>query len=49
MMSASIEQTITALGRMTPAQLRDKYQEVSGEPSRSEQATRWRRPEERRW
>src|SRR5438309_3631558 len=34
-MTSSIEQTIAALGRMTAAQLRDKYQEVFGEPSRS--------------
>src|SRR5829696_9474154 len=30
-----MEQTIAALGRMTVAQLREKYLEVSGEPSRS--------------
>jgi hypothetical protein len=34
-MTTSIEQTIAALGRMTAAQLRDKYLEVFGEPSRS--------------
>src|SRR4028118_1407000 len=31
----SMEQTIAALGRMTAAQLRAKYLEVFGEPSRS--------------
>ena len=31
----SMEQTIAALGRMTAAQLRSKYLEVFGEPSRS--------------
>src|SRR6059058_1682379 len=35
MTATSIEQTIACLGRMTPAQLRDKYLEVFGEPSRS--------------
>src|SRR5829696_5806722 len=30
-----MEQTIAALGRMTVAQLREKYLEVFGEPSRS--------------
>src|SRR5687767_12170421 len=30
-----IEQTVAALGRMTVAQLREKYLEVFGEPSRS--------------
>jgi hypothetical protein len=30
-----IEQTVTALGRMTVGQLREKYLEVFGEPSRS--------------
>src|SRR5438270_7743368 len=35
MTATSIEQTIAALGRMTAAQLRDKYLEVFGEPSRS--------------
>ena len=34
-MTSSIEQTITALGRMTAAQLRDQYLEVFCEPSRS--------------
>lgn len=37
-MSASsqrVEQTVAALGRMTPGQLRDKYLEVFGEPTRS--------------
>src|SRR5438445_3315810 len=34
-MTTSIEQRIAALGRMTPAQLREKYLEVFGEPSRS--------------
>ena len=31
----SIEQTVAALGRMTVGQLREKYLEVFGEPSRS--------------
>ena len=31
----AIEQTVAALGRMTVAQLREKYLEVFGEPSRS--------------
>ena len=31
----NIRQTLAALGRMTPAQLREKYLEVFGEPSRS--------------
>src|SRR3954467_2564281 len=31
----SIEQTVAALRRMTPAQLRAKYLEVFGEPTRS--------------
>src|SRR3954470_13585449 len=31
----SMEQTIAALGRMTVGQLREKYLEVFGEPSRS--------------
>src|SRR3954469_17219952 len=30
-----MEQTVAALGRMTPGQLRAKYLEVFGEPSRS--------------
>src|SRR5438105_14189473 len=30
-----IEQTVAALGRMTVGQLREKYQEVFGEPTRS--------------
>ncbi len=34
-MSQAMEHTIAALGRMTPAQLREKYLEVFGEPSRS--------------
>src|SRR4051794_31434028 len=34
-MSKAIEQTIAALRRMTVTQLRDKYLEVFGEPSRS--------------
>jgi hypothetical protein len=34
-MSKAIEQTIAALSRMTPAQLREKYLEVFGEPSRT--------------
>ena len=34
-MSMSIEQMVAALGRMTAAQLRQKYLEVFGEPSRS--------------
>src|SRR5918993_1499938 len=33
--TGSIDQTIAALRRMTPAQLRDHYLEVFGEPSRS--------------
>src|SRR3954467_13248462 len=33
--STSLQQTIDALSRMSPAQLRDKYQEVFGEPTRS--------------
>src|SRR5687767_1915219 len=33
--SRGIEQTVAALGRMTVAQLREKYLEVFGEPSRS--------------
>ena len=31
----NVAQALAALGRMTPAQLRDKYLEVFGEPSRS--------------
>src|SRR4051812_12959441 len=31
----NIQQTITALRQMTPAQLRERYQEAFGEPSRS--------------
>ena len=30
-----VDQTVAALGRMTVAQLREKYLEVFGEPSRS--------------
>jgi hypothetical protein len=33
--TGSMEQTIPALRRMTPAQLREKYLQVFGEPSRS--------------
>ncbi len=33
--SRDMEQTLSALGRMTVGQLRDKYLEVFGEPSRS--------------
>src|SRR5829696_6500115 len=33
--ASSIEQTLPALRRMTPAQLREQYLEVFGEPSRS--------------
>jgi hypothetical protein len=33
--TTSIEQTIVALRQMTPGQLRERYQEVFGEPSRS--------------
>src|SRR3954471_24278921 len=32
---SGIEQTIVALRQMTPARLRERYQEVFGEPSRS--------------
>src|SRR5215204_1964464 len=35
MKTGSIENTIEALRRMTPAQLREQYLEVFGEPSRS--------------
>src|SRR5438309_6991243 len=35
MTTTSVEQTIAALGRMTASQLRDRYLEVFGEPSRS--------------
>ena len=31
----NVRKTLAALGRMTPAQLREKYLEVFGEPSRS--------------
>jgi hypothetical protein len=34
-MAESIEQTISALGRMSPRELREKYLEVIGEPSRT--------------
>src|SRR5829696_6888912 len=33
--ASSIEQTLPALRRMTPAQLREQYLEVFGEPSRT--------------
>jgi hypothetical protein len=33
--TTSLQQTIDALSRISPAQLRDKYQEVFGEPTRS--------------
>src|SRR5688572_9046952 len=33
--TGNMEQTLAALRRMTPAQLRNKYLEVFGEPSRS--------------
>jgi hypothetical protein len=34
-MAKGVEHTVAALGRMTVAQLREKYLEVFGEPSRS--------------